>query len=72
MSGYDNENRPGAPKGARLAFGILMILFYLGVGLLFILWKPFDIISTTVSCIIGGVLIAYGIFRGYRLYKGMN
>lgn len=71
MSGYDNENRPGAPKGARLAFGILMILFYLGVGLLFI-FNVFDIVNTTVSYVIGGILIAYGIFRGYRLYKGIN
>ncbi len=71
MSGYDNENRPGAPKGARLAFGILMILVYLGVGLLFI-FNVFDIVNTTVSYVIGGILIAYGIFRGYRLYKGIN
>lgn len=71
MSGYDNENRPGAPKGARLAFGILMILVYLGVGLLFI-FNVFDIVNTTVSYVIGGILIAYGIFRGYRLYKGVN
>lgn len=71
MSGYDNENRPGASKGARLAFGILMILVYLGVGLLFI-FNVFDIVNTTVSYVIGGILIAYGIFRGYRLYKGIN
>lgn len=71
MSGYDNENRPGTPKGARLAFGILMILVYLGVGLLFI-FNVFDIVNTTVSYVIGGILIAYGIFRGYRLYKGIN
>lgn len=71
MSGYDNENRPGAPKGARLAFGILMVLVYLGVGLLFI-FNVFDIVNTTVSYVIGGILIAYGIFRGYRLYKGIN
>lgn len=71
MSCYDNENRPGAPKGARLAFGILMILVYLGLGLLFI-FNVFDIVNTTVSYVIGGILIAYGIFRGYRLYKGIN
>ena len=71
MSGYDNENRPGTPKGSRLAFGILMILVYLGVGLLFI-FNVFDIVNTTVSYVIGGILIAYGIFRGYRLYKGIN
>lgn len=59
----------GAPKGARLAFGILMILVYLGVGLLFI-FNVFSIDSTALSCVIGGLLCAYGVWRGVRLYKG--
>lgn len=71
MKGYDNDNRPESPKGARLAFGILMIIVYVGVGLLFI-FNFFDIISKGVSYAIGAVLIIYGIFRGYRLYKGLN
>ncbi|MDE7438043.1 MAG: hypothetical protein K2M93_06105 [Muribaculaceae bacterium] len=70
MNGYENGNN-GAPKGARIAFGILMILIYVGVGLLFI-FNVFDIISYTVSCIIGAILILYGIFRAYRLYKGVQ
>lgn len=65
------DNRPQAPKGARLAFGIIMIIIYVGVGLLFI-FNVFDIINYTVSCIIGALLIVYGIFRAYRLYKGVN
>ncbi len=71
MNGYDNDNRPMAPKGARLAFGIIMIIVYIGVGLLFI-FNVFDIINYTVSIIIGAILIVYGIFRGYRLYRGSN
>ncbi|MDE6716933.1 MAG: hypothetical protein K2J70_01965 [Muribaculaceae bacterium] len=70
MNGNEN-NRPQAPKGARMAFGIIMILVYLAVGLLFI-FKQFDIINPVVSYIVGGLLIAYGIFRGYRLYVGSN
>lgn len=67
-----NENyRPEAPKGARVAFGILMILIYVGVGLLFI-FNVFSIDSTALSCVIGGLLIAYGIWRAVRLYKGWN
>jgi len=68
MEGND-KNRPMAPKGARLAFGIIMIVVYVGVGLLFI-FNVFNIINYTVGCIIGALLILYGIFRGYRLYKG--
>lgn len=70
MEGKQN-NRPQAPKGARLAFGILMILVYIGMGLLFI-FNVFDIINPVVSYVIGGLLIVYGIFRGYRLYVGSN
>ena len=70
MNGNGN-NRPEAPKGARLAFGIIMIIVYLGMGLLFI-FNVFDIINPVVSYVIGGLLIIYGIFRGVRLYKGVN
>lgn len=70
MKGNDS-NRPEAPKGARLAFGILMIIVYLGMGLLFI-FNVFDIINPVVSYVIGGLLIIYGIFRGYRLFVGSN
>lgn len=67
----NGTNRPEAPKGARLAFGIIMILVYLGMGLLFI-FNVFDIISPVVSYIVGGLLIVYSIFRGYRLFVGSN
>ncbi|MDE7402315.1 MAG: hypothetical protein K2M87_02755 [Muribaculaceae bacterium] len=65
------NEKPTAPKGARIAFGIIMILIYIGVGLLCI-FHVFDMIDYTVSCVVGGLLIAYGIFRGYRLYIGSN
>lgn len=63
-----NQN---TPKGMRLVFGIFMILFYLAVGFLFI-FDVFSIDNTAISCTVGGILIAYGIFRGYRLYRGSN
>jgi hypothetical protein len=78
MEGYDRNQRarrgtekPQMPKGARVGFGIFMILIYLGVGLLFI-FNVFDIWNHTVSAIVGGLLCAYGVWRGYRLYKGYN
>ncbi len=71
MKGEGNQNQPQTPKGARLVFGILMVLIYVGVGLLFI-FKFFNAIDYTVSCVIGGLLILYGIFRAYRLYRGDN
>lgn len=74
MKGSNNTDKygqPVAPKGMRLWFGIFMIVIYLGVGLLFI-FDVFSIDNTAISYTVGGLLIVYGIFRGYRLYRGIN
>ena len=70
MGTYGNGG-PMVPRGMRLIFGIFMILVYLGVGLLFI-FNVFKIDNTAISSIVGGLLIAYGIWRGIRLYIGNN
>lgn len=67
----ENDNMNNLPKGGRLIFGIFMILVYLAVGLLFI-FDVFNIDNVAVSASVGGVLCAYGVWRGYRLWKGMN
>ena len=54
-----------------MIFGIFMILVYLAVGLLFI-FDVFNIDNVAVSASVGGVLCAYGVWRGYRLWKGSN
>lgn len=59
------------PKGGRLVFGIFMVLVYLAVGLLFI-FDVFNIDNVAISASVGGVLCAYGVWRGYRLYRGTN
>ena len=66
-----DDNMNNLPKGGRVIFGIFMILVYVGVGLLFI-FDVFNIDNVAVSASVGGVLCAYGLWRGYRLYKGMN
>lgn len=66
----DNYGNNGS-KGARLAFGILMVLVYLCVGLLFI-FDVFNIDNQVVNYVVGGLLCLYGIWRGIRLYKGWN
>lgn len=66
-----DDNMNNLPKGGRLIFGIFMILVYVGVGLLFI-FDVFNIDNVAVSASVGGVLCAYGLWRGYRLYRGMN
>lgn len=67
----NNSNHPQTPKGARLAFGIFMILIYIGVGIMFFM-DVFMIDNQTVNIIIGSILCLYGVFRAYRLYNGSN
>lgn len=64
------DDRPQQPKGARLVFGIFMILFYIGVGILFFMNVFSD--NVAVNTTIGVLLCLYGVFRAYRLNKGMN
>ncbi len=65
----NNQNRPVIPTSGKILIGIFMILFYIAVGILFIL-NIFDTIDHTVSIIVGALLCAYGVFRAYRLYIG--
>lgn len=67
----ENDNMNNLPKGGRLIFGIFMILVYLAVGLLFI-FDVFNIDNVAISASVGGVLCAYGVWRGYRLWRGSN
>ena len=60
-------------KSMRLWFGIFMVLVYVGIGLLLIIAnKTFEIFTPAISIIVGALLCVYGIWRGFRLYKGMN
>ena len=70
MARYENQE-PNGSKGARLAFGILMVFVYIGVGFLFF-FDIFNIDNQVVNNIVGAILCAYGVWRGYRLYKGWN
>lgn len=67
----ENDNMNNLPKGGRMIFGIFMILVYVGVGLLFI-FDVFNIDNIAISASVGGVLCAYGVWRGYRLWRGSN
>lgn len=70
MRDSDNNENP-TPNSVRLWFGIFMILVYVGVGLLFLL-DIFMIGNPGVCIAVGVILCLYGVWRGYRLYKGIN
>lgn len=71
MDGNNKHNPHDSGKTGRIAFGVFMVIVYLAVGLLFIL-DIFSIDNNAISYTVGGLLIAYGIWRGIRLYKGWN
>lgn len=66
-----NNYNGNMPKGGRLVFGIFMVIVYVAMGLLFI-FDVFNIDNTAISATCGGLLCAYGVWRGIRLYKGWN
>ena len=54
-----------------MIFGIFMVIVYVAVGMLFI-FDVFNIDNVAISAVVGGILCVYGVWRGYRRYKGMN
>lgn len=62
----------------RLTFGIFMVLFYVALGVLLftpvfnILFEGMASSVAWVRYVVAVVLIIYGFFRGYRLWKGVS
>lgn len=67
-----NKKNNQLPKGARIIFGIFMVLVYLGMGALFLMGYFKEILPEMIGNIVGVLLGIYGLWRGYRLFKGMN
>ena len=69
----EERNRNNSMKGAapmRIWFGIFMVIFYIGIGILLIVAnKKLEIFTPTIAIIVGAILCAYGVWRGYRLWK---
>ncbi|ROT10912.1 hypothetical protein EEL49_02180 [Muribaculaceae bacterium Isolate-104 (HZI)] len=70
----NDYRQTGTPQKMRNIFGIIMILVYIGVGVLF-LTGFFESICggfKWLRWVAGGILIAYGIWRGYRQFTGID
>ena len=61
---------PAPRRSIAIAFGIFMIIVYIGVGVLFLV--DFFNISHWVNIVLGVLFIIYGIFRGYRMFSGVD
>lgn len=64
----------GTPMAMRTIFGIIMILVYLGVGVLFLVgfFDPLFGGMPWVKWVLGILLVIYGIWRGYRQFAGLD
>ena len=72
MSANNTPFKSGLGKG-RLIFGIFMVVIYVGVGILCLLNIDHGLLgfgNSGIMIALGILLIVYGIWRGYRLYKG--
>ena len=69
MKEENGSSMPGVSKGLRIGFGIFMVIFYVAIGVLFML-DIFKINKPGICLALGIVLVIYGIWRGIRLYKG--
>ena len=63
-----SKKQSGIAQGAKMFFGIFMVLFYLGVAVL--LAKNFFGLPRYLSWFFAVVFAAYGLYRGYRELKG--
>ncbi len=62
-----DDPQTGQPKGFRIGFNIFMMIVYIAVGILFFTGF-FNIDNKAISYCVGGLLVAYGIWRGVRMY----
>lgn len=63
------RRHPGTPRRMRMVFGIFMILFYVTIGMLILIGK-FNFYGEWewLRWVSGIILVAYGIWRGYRQF----
>lgn len=69
----DSENMNKGNIIMRSLFGIIMIIVYIGMGvLLMINFFGMEGDWAWTRYVVGVVLIIYGFWRGYRQYKGID
>ena len=72
-----NEKRKSSiPQGILIAMGIFMVLVYIGMGTMFFIdlfeWATYASPWPLLNYACGVILVLYGIYRGYRLIKGLS
>lgn len=74
MANEPQERRNAVPSAMRTVFGIIMIIIYVGMGVLLLInffgWQG-DVL-TWLRYVGGIVFIIYGIWRAFRQFKGID
>ena len=74
MANYDEQRKSMVPSTMRIIFGIIMIIVYIGMGVLFMInffnWtaEPWS----WLRWVFGGLLVIYGIWRAIRQFWGID
>lgn len=69
----NDSQSTGTPQVMRNLFGVIMIIVYIGMGvLMFVNFFDFGESWTWVRWALGGLFILYGIFRAYRQFKSID
>ncbi len=69
-----NSNKPATPQTMRNIFGVIMIIVYIGMGIL-CFCGVFDWLTGDwgwLRWVAGAVFTIYGIYRGYRQFAGID
>lgn len=69
-----SSDNTGTPKAMRNIFGIIMIIVYIGMGVLFFtgFFAPLYGSWTWMRWVAGGIFVVYGIWRAYRQFAGVD
>lgn len=74
MARNDENRRPAVPSAMRVVFGIIMIIIYVGMGILLLInffgWQ--GEVLTWLRYIGGVLFIIYGIWRAIRQFWGID
>ncbi len=63
--------KEGNRSPVKTAYGIFMVIFYLCIAVLLVLTPIFENVHIAIRIIMGVLFFIYGLFRGYRVWKGL-
>ena len=74
MARDDDGRKPMVPSTMRVIFGIIMIIVYVGMGVLLLInyFQWTSPVLQLLRWIVGIMFILYGIWRGIRQFWGLD